>query len=191
MRVLYVNHTAHVSGGELSLLTLLAALPDSVQALMATPPGRLQAAVEELGIPTTAIAGTAGSLRLHPLHTPRALAELSVAAVQVRRAARRHRAQLVHANSIRAGIVLGLARPTAAATVVHVRDCLPLGPLTSATTAPDRRHRHHGRGQLALHRRLGARGGAGRAPGGGAQPGRPAPLGSRAHRPRAGSRASR
>ncbi|HSZ06390.1 MAG TPA: glycosyltransferase family 4 protein [Solirubrobacteraceae bacterium] len=133
MRVLYVNHTAEVSGGERSLLVLLGALPDSVTPLVASPQGRLQAAVEDLGIPTTTIAGTAGSLRLHPVHTPRTLAELSVAALQVRRAARRHRADLVHANSIRGGIVLGLARLSATATVVHVRDCLPPGPLTTAT----------------------------------------------------------
>jgi L-malate glycosyltransferase len=39
----------------------------------------------------------------------------------------------VHANSIRAGIVLGLGLSPRAATVVHVRDCLPPGALTSAT----------------------------------------------------------
>jgi glycosyltransferase involved in cell wall biosynthesis len=101
--------------------------------MMASPRGRLQAAVEDLDIPTTTIAGTAGSLRLHPLHTPRTVAELSVAAAQVRRAARGQRADLVHANSIRSGIVLGLARLSAAATVVHVRDCLPPRPLTTVT----------------------------------------------------------
>jgi L-malate glycosyltransferase len=133
MRVLYVNHTAEVSGGERSLLSLLGALPASVAPLMASPRGPLQAAVEDLGVPTTTIVGTAGSLRLHPLHTPRTVAELSVAALQVRRVARRHRADLVHANSIRGGIGLGLARLSGAATVVHVRDCLPPGPLTTVT----------------------------------------------------------
>ena len=128
-----MNHTAEISGAERSLLSLLAALPDSVQARMATPQGRLQAAVADLGIPVTTIAGTAGSLRLHPLHTPRTVGELSIAALQVRRAARRHRADLVHANSIRAGIVLGLGLLSPAATIVHVRDCLPPGLLTTAT----------------------------------------------------------
>jgi glycosyltransferase involved in cell wall biosynthesis len=133
MRVLYVNHTATVSGAERSFLSMLAALPDTIDALVATPRGRLSAAVEDLGIPVTPIVGTAGSLRLHPLHTPRALAEMSLAAWQVRRAAAGHGAELVHANSIRAGIVLALARPSPAATVVHVRDCLPPGAVTSAT----------------------------------------------------------
>jgi glycosyltransferase involved in cell wall biosynthesis len=133
VRVLYVNHTGVVSGGERSLLTLLGALPEDVDPLVATPGGPLTAAVEQLDVPTSRITGTAGSLRLHPLHTPQALAELARAAVQVRRAARRHGAELVHANSIRAGIVLGLARLAPAATVVHVRDCLPPGALTTAT----------------------------------------------------------
>lgn len=133
MRVLYVSHTAEVSGAERSLLSLLAALPGTIDARVATPRGQLAGAIEELGIPVTAITGTAGSLRLHPLYTPRTLAELSAAALQVRRAARGHRVDLVHANSIRAGIVLGLGRLSPAATVVHVRDCLPPGPLTTAT----------------------------------------------------------
>jgi glycosyltransferase involved in cell wall biosynthesis len=133
VNVLYVNHTGEVSGAERSLLGLLGALPAEVRPLVATPRGELAEAVEGLEIPTTVITGTAGSLRLHPVHTPRTLVELSLAAGQVRRAARRDRAQLVHANSIRAGIVLGLARLSPAASVVHVRDCLPASVLSSAT----------------------------------------------------------
>ncbi len=133
MRVLFVNHTDAVSGGEQSLLTLLAALPAEVQPLVAAPRGALSDLLAAQRVPTRAIRGTAGSLRVHPLHTPRALAEMLVAARQVRRAARAHRAEVVHANSIRAGIVLALARPRGAATVVHIRDCLPAGAVTSAT----------------------------------------------------------
>jgi glycosyltransferase involved in cell wall biosynthesis len=133
LRVLYVNHTPVVSGGERSLLSLLAALPAAVQARLAAPRGELTAAAERLGIPVSAITGTAGSLRPHLVHTPRALAEMSFAALQVRRAARRSDAEVVHANSIRAGLVIGLAQAPSAARVVHVRDCLPPGPLTTAT----------------------------------------------------------
>lgn len=133
MRVLYVNHTALVSGGERSLIDLLDALDGRVEPLLATPPGRLQELAGEHGVATTTIVGTAGSLRLHPLHTPRALAEMALAARQVRRAAARHRAELVHANSIRAGIVLALARLGGTPTIVHVRDCLPPGFVSDAT----------------------------------------------------------
>jgi glycosyltransferase involved in cell wall biosynthesis len=133
VRVLYVNHTALVSGSERSLLSLLEALPTRVEPCVASPPGALAQAVKELGIPVISITGTAGSLRLHPRHTPRALAELSAAALQVHRASGRVGADIVHANSIRAGIELGLARVSPAASVVHIRDCLPAGLATTAT----------------------------------------------------------
>jgi glycosyltransferase involved in cell wall biosynthesis len=133
LNVLFLNHTSEISGAERSLLDLLAALPASVRATAACPPGELQDAIADLGIPTSTITGTAGSLRLHPLHTPRALAEMAFAAWQLRGIARRQRAELVHANSIRAGIIAGLARVPRAAKVVHVRDCLPPGPPTTAT----------------------------------------------------------
>jgi L-malate glycosyltransferase len=133
MKVLYVNHTAAVSGAERSLLGLLAALPSTVQTLLATPRGRLQAAAAEIGVATATITGTAGSLRLHPLHTPRAIAEMALAALQVRKLTRADGAQVVHANSIRAGIVLGLSPNGGVPSIVHVRDCLPPGALSRAT----------------------------------------------------------
>jgi L-malate glycosyltransferase len=142
MKVLYVNHTATVSGGERSLLDLLGALPERVRPRLAAPRGALQDRARELGVPCTPIAGTAGSLRLHPLHTPAALAEMTLAAAQVSRAVAAHEIELVHANSIRAGIVLGLARLSllpglrlgrAVPSIVHVRDCLPPGAASAAT----------------------------------------------------------
>jgi len=133
MKILYVSHTAVVSGAERSLIDLLDALGQSVEPLLATPGGGLRELAREHGIATTPLTGTAGSLRLHPLHTPRALAEMTLAARQVRRATTRTRSQLVHANSIRAGIVLALARLRTTPTVVHVRDCLPPGRVSDAT----------------------------------------------------------
>jgi L-malate glycosyltransferase len=133
MKVLYVNHTALVSGGERSLLDLFAALGDRVEPMLASPRGPLQELARERGIATSTIVGTAGSLRLHPLHTPRALVEMALAARGVRRAAALHGAELVHANSIRAGVVLALARLGVAPTIVHVRDCLPPGTVSTAT----------------------------------------------------------
>jgi L-malate glycosyltransferase len=135
VRLLFVNHTAEVSGAERSLMSLLAALPAAVERRAAVPRGPLTVAIERLGIPVSPIVGTAGSLRLHPLHTPRAAVEMSLAALQVGRLARRYDVELVHANSIRAGVVLGLGHRlrSSSATVVHVRDCLPPGPLATAS----------------------------------------------------------
>jgi L-malate glycosyltransferase len=133
VKVLYVSHTSQISGAERSLLDLLAALPQDVQRAAATPRGPLQHAIAGLGVSVSTITGTAGSLRLHPLHTPRALLEMGAAATQLRRAARPLAVDVVHANSIRAGIVLALSRPPGAARVVHVRDCLPPGAPTTAS----------------------------------------------------------
>jgi L-malate glycosyltransferase len=130
VKVLYVNHTAEVSGAERSLLDLIEGLPAMIEPLLATPEGRLAEEARRLGIATTKIAGTAGSFKLHPARTPKALAEIGVAAGEIRRAARNHRAVLIHANSVRAGIALGLTH-SSAATVVHVRDCLPPGRASS------------------------------------------------------------
>ena len=58
---------------------------------------------------------------------------MAIAAAQVRRAAREHRADVVHANSIRAGIETGIARIRKVPTFVNVRDCLPPGAITTAT----------------------------------------------------------
>ena len=91
MRVLYVNHTAHVSGGERSLLAFLGAHPAGLEPALACPRGQLSEDAEGLGVRVVPVTGTAGSLRLHPVHTPRAVAEMGVAAAQVARAARRHR----------------------------------------------------------------------------------------------------
>jgi glycosyltransferase involved in cell wall biosynthesis len=135
-RVLFVSHTAQISGGERSLLELLAGLRGRVEAIVATPEGELADAVRALGVPARAIPGTAGSLKLHPVHTPRTGAELIRAAAAVRRLGREERADLAHANSIRAGLVAGAAaRAGGAPAVVHIRDVLPPGPVTRATRA--------------------------------------------------------
>jgi L-malate glycosyltransferase len=134
MRVLYVSHTAHVSGGERSLIELLEVLDGHVQAVAATPAGELAATLRTIGVPVRTIPGTDGSLRPHPLHTPKTIADLARAAWSVRRIARRERVDLVHANSIRAGIAAAAAeRIGAPPAIVHVRDVLPDGALTRLT----------------------------------------------------------
>lgn len=132
MRVLYVNHTGRVSGGEISLLTLLSGLPAGIEPAVACPPGELTERVRELGVRVLPIPGTDASLRLHPTRTPRALLEMARAAAAVRHAAAAASAEVVHANSIRAGLIC--ARPgSGRKVVVHVRDCLPPGPASRLT----------------------------------------------------------
>ena len=70
MRIVSVNHTA-VSGGEGWLLSVFGTPPERTRALVPTHGGGLQAAVRELGIAVTTIAGIAGSLG-HPCRSGRA-----------------------------------------------------------------------------------------------------------------------
>jgi len=132
VKVLYVNHTAHVSGAERSLLTLVDALDGQIEPRAAVPSGDLSARLSARGVPVATLTGTAGSLRLHPLHTARAGAEMAAAAVQLHRVERRWRVDVVHANSIRAALIAALARPRAP-IVAHVRDRLPAGAVSAAT----------------------------------------------------------
>lgn len=127
MRILYVNHTANMSGAELSLLDLLRGLPDDVEAIVACPPGPLATAVSALGLAVLPIREMDASLRLHPVRTTRGLLRLASGATGVsRRARRRPRVDVVHANSVRAGLVAAMGLAGARAPlVVQVRDCLP------------------------------------------------------------------
>jgi glycosyltransferase involved in cell wall biosynthesis len=134
VRVLYVNHTAHVSGGERSLLDLIGALDAAVQPVVATPEGDLSSRLRALGVPVRTIPGTAGSLKPHPVRTPKTAGELTRAALSLRRIARRDGVDLMHANSVRAGLIVTTAgRMGAPPAIVHVRDVLPDGALTRLT----------------------------------------------------------
>jgi glycosyltransferase involved in cell wall biosynthesis len=130
LKVLYLNHTALMSGAERSLLTVIEGLPDDVEPFVACPSGALSEAVRDLGVATIEVFGTAGSLKFHPFHTPRTVFDLARTALETRSAARRVGADLVDANSTRAGLA---AFASSLPTVVHVRDRLPRGLLAEAT----------------------------------------------------------
>jgi L-malate glycosyltransferase len=128
VNILYLNHTGELGGGERSLLELLAGLPSSVSPSLACPGGALSAAAKERGVTVWRVPGTEASLKLRPLDTARGLANVLRTAYSVRTIARRTGAELVHANSIRAGLIASLAaRMGAPPVIVYVRDCLPAG----------------------------------------------------------------
>jgi L-malate glycosyltransferase len=140
VKVLILNQTSQISGAEHSLLTLLDALYGEVELFAAVPAGALEKALARRGVPLSKIRGTDASFRLHPMHTPRALMELALAGRAVAAIARRERAQLVHANTTRAGLV-GLAahRLGGPPVLVHVRDWVPSGRLSRVVLSAIRR----------------------------------------------------
>jgi L-malate glycosyltransferase len=126
VRVLYVDHTSSVGGAQRALLDLLDGLPSSVRPTVMCPPGDLARLVRERGVPVIEFRGTSGSFRLHPVNSIRASSDVARSAAAIARAARRTGAEVVHANSIRAGVMVALARQLGLpATVVHVHDALP------------------------------------------------------------------
>ena len=134
LRLLYLSHTGHVSGGERSLLDLLRGLPEDVRAVVACPNGPLEEAVHDLDIETVTLPATDGSLKLHPIWTTRALLSLVQTATRVRRRSAQLQADLVHANSSRAGLAAVLAaRLGGPPAVVHLHDSLAPGSVAALT----------------------------------------------------------
>lgn len=131
LTVLYVNHTARVSGGELSLLDLLRHVPERIRPVVACPPGELARRVTALGVRVVAIPETDLSLRLGLRSTTRGVVQMVRMAGAVRRAAARVGAGLIHANSLRAGLVAVAGGVRGGPPLlVHARDRLPDGRLT-------------------------------------------------------------
>ena len=125
LRVLHVDHTGLVGGAEHSLLALLDDLRERHDVVLAAPPGPLLERAARIGVATRGLPGSDASWRLHPLRTPAAIAALGGAGVRVRRIARRGGFDVVHANSVRAGLIAVTARLLGGPpVVVHVRDRL-------------------------------------------------------------------
>jgi glycosyltransferase involved in cell wall biosynthesis len=124
-----------MSGGEHSLMLLLKGLPDNVLPILVCPGGPLADAGRRADVPWVPVRGTTGSLKLHPIYTPTAVRDVLHAALEVRRAGDELSIDLIHANSIRAGLVAALARRLGGPPVVaHVRDVLPPGAISTMTS---------------------------------------------------------
>ncbi|CAB4933875.1 unannotated protein [freshwater metagenome] len=129
-RVLHVNHTAVVSGAERSLLALLDHTDAARVAGVCCPPGPLATQIEARGLPWFETAEPHARFDASPTDRLAAVSRLARIGPAVERAARRTKADVVHANSVRTA--LGLSFSTSR-IVAHVRDVLPPG--RTATSA--------------------------------------------------------
>jgi L-malate glycosyltransferase len=125
MRVLYVSHTSLVSGAERALLDLLAALPPTVEPVLATPAGDLADRASQLGVRVSPLPNVSGSLRLGVRQTTTALTQLATAAATVRSIVSWEAPDLIHANSVRSGLMCGGALVRNQPVLVHCHDVLP------------------------------------------------------------------
>ncbi len=137
LRVLCYNHAAEVSGAERSLLSIMAhARSSGYRLLLCAPPGALTDEAVAQSLWVLPVAPLALGYARNPLVLARSLARATAPVLDLARAVRRTRPDLVYANSIRSGLVavmaLQLARPRPR-LVVHARDALQDGPLDRLT----------------------------------------------------------
>ena len=129
MEIAFVNHTATVSGGEVSLLEVIPPLlTRGFRITLFCPPGELAERAARLGVTVVEV----GELRLAFRTTVPAMAAALLSAAQtaarIRRHCARHGVSVLHANTVRAALIAMLARLFGGPRVIaHVRDVLPAG----------------------------------------------------------------
>ncbi len=132
MRILLVEFTSAISGAERSLLELLVGLREEHELFLACPAGALADRARGLGAEVLAIPASQLTFRLDPRHTPAGITAMIRASRSLRGVVRSVDPAIVHANSIRAGMLAIPAARRRAPVVVHCRDELPRGPAGAA-----------------------------------------------------------
>lgn len=129
-RVLSVDHVARLSGGELALLRLVEALDGTDVHVLTFESGPLLPALGAVGVTSEVVAMAARTRDLSRERVGRrlplaALFDTSVQVVRLVRRFRRLRPDVVHTNSLKAGLVAGTAARLARVPCVwHVRDVI-------------------------------------------------------------------
>lgn len=109
-------------------MRLVAGLLDDHEVCIACPDsGRLAKEVDRAGIQRLTLPMVDASLRPHPVQTPKGLGQLGAGGLALAKAARRFKADVVHANTPRVGLMGAVARRRGAPPiVVRAHEHLPL-----------------------------------------------------------------
>ena len=124
LRILFVEHSSIVGGAEHSLLELMKALRDEHDVFLACPVGPFAEVVRSHGFPVLPIPDSQLAFKLSVWGTPLALADAVRARHALHRVIKRVSPDVVHANTLRAGL-LAWSRRRTPAIVTHCRDLLP------------------------------------------------------------------
>lgn len=147
LRVVYIDHTARLSGAELALLRLLPALEDVEAHVILGEDGPLVARLHEAGVSVEVMTLAVGAASLDrerirmATATSREGVEAAIYTVRLARRLHQLRPDLVHTNSLKAAIYGGLAARMVGIPVVshaHDRlanDYLPVGAARVARAA--------------------------------------------------------
>lgn len=127
MRIAYYNHTSAMSGAEISLL-LTAKHLTIAQPILFAPEGQLLEKARSQGIEVAALPSFRARMTRNPFRLAIYMLGMLWAGWKLALLLRKHEVDLIHANSIRAGIMAGLFRWVHRLPVVwHVRDMPPQG----------------------------------------------------------------
>lgn len=134
MRVLFYNHTAHVSGAERVLLLALRLLDKHVvQPVAVCPEGELASELKSSGIEVTTVPELTARFTLRPDKLAAGLFSLFKTVRELRKRIRLAEVNAVHANSVRAGIAALLATTGMGHIIFwHVHDELKTHPISTA-----------------------------------------------------------
>lgn len=134
MKILFYNHTGKTSGAERLLLMFLARIDrDRFDLIVACPEqDSLADMVRKLGVPVEIVAGLEARFTWRVDHLARYCKSFFQVIRELRKRVTTIKPDLIHANSIRAGLVataatLGLGTPV----VWHLHDLLPRHPLST------------------------------------------------------------
>ncbi len=132
--VAYVNHTGAVSGAEVVLMNMVRGLDRSAYepVLICPAEGELARQLEAEGVPCMALPAVQARFTWRPDRLWEAVTSLARAIHALRRTLWKIEPEIVHANSVRAGVVVSLAAISSGRKVVwHVHDNLPRHPLST------------------------------------------------------------
>lgn len=133
MKILFYNHTGQVSGAEYLLLMVLARLDRNRFSPVVVCPkeGPLLAKLKELSIPAETVAGLNARFTMRPDYLLRYLLSFWLVIRDLRNKVVSSQPDVIHANSIRAGLVATIATLSLQTKVVwHLHDLLPPHPFS-------------------------------------------------------------
>ncbi len=134
MKLLFYNHTATVSGAERVLLLIVSQLDKAeFKSVVLCPAGALQAEVEATGVSCLTVEKLEARFTWRPDLLLRYLASFVRVILSVRAQVKTVAPDLIHANSIRAGLVMTAATIGLRVPVLwHLHDLLPHHPISTA-----------------------------------------------------------
>ncbi|GMA61177.1 glycosyltransferase family 4 protein [Alicyclobacillus fastidiosus] len=124
-RVVYYNHSGDVSGAEISLLLTISQIKD-IETILVAPEGELLERARSAGIRVSPIRSFRARMTKNPIHVLLGICGTVLAGMEFRRTLKILRPDIIHANSIRAGLISIVAVAGRRMTLVwHIRDTLP------------------------------------------------------------------